>query len=58
MKYRAEWTELTLHSTSVGFGDFEQKQILTSSYRQPTDFHQDQYFAGIQLFPKTLSKIM
>jgi hypothetical protein len=58
MKYRAEWTELTLHSTSVGFGDLEQKQILTCPYHQPTDIHQDEYFGGIQSFPKTRSKIM
>jgi len=41
------------HSRTVGFGDFEQNQTLTSSYQQPTDVAEAEYFGEIQLFPKT-----
>jgi hypothetical protein len=41
------------HSRSVGFGDFEQNQTLTSSYQKTTDVAEAENFGGIQLLPKT-----
>ena len=38
------------HSRNVGFGNFQQKQTLTSSYQQPTDVPEAQYVGVIQLF--------
>jgi hypothetical protein len=32
------------HSRTVEFGDFEQKQTLTSSHQKPTDVPEAEYF--------------
>jgi len=37
-------------SRTVGFRDFEKKQTLTSSYKQPTDVAETADFGGFQLF--------